>query len=135
MVYETSVGPEWIDYNGHMTDSAYAVVCAAASEAFLASVGLSVAYQAATGCTTYTVESHIYYLREAVAGEAVTVETVIVDTDDKRLRLGHTLRTSSGDIARAELVYLHVNQRTGRVEPFPEDRRRLLARSSGGGRG
>jgi acyl-CoA thioester hydrolase len=126
MGYETKVRAEWIDYNGHMADAAYAVVCAEASEAFLAAVDLSADYQAATGCTTYTVESHIYYLREAVEGDLVTVETVIVDSDSKRLRLGHTLRTSSGDIARAELLYLHVNQRTGRVEPFPEEQRRRL---------
>ncbi|MFD1052459.1 thioesterase family protein, partial [Kibdelosporangium lantanae] len=109
MGYETRVRAEWIDYNGHMTDAAYAVVCSEASEAFLASVDLSADYQAATGCTTYTVESHIHYLREAVLDDVVTVETVILDTDLKRLRLGHTLRTSAGDIARAELLYLHVN--------------------------
>ncbi|GAB3895446.1 hypothetical protein GCM10029964_075340 [Kibdelosporangium lantanae] len=128
MGYETRVRAEWIDYNGHMTDAAYAVVCSEASEAFLASVDLSADYQAATGCTTYTVESHIHYLREAVLDDVVTVETVILDTDLKRLRLGHTLRTSAGDIARAELLYLHVNQRTGRVEPFPAKRRERLAR-------
>jgi acyl-CoA thioester hydrolase len=110
-----------------MNDSAYAIVATEASEVFLAALGLSSDYQATTGCTTYTVESHIYYLREATLGETITAETVLADTDPKRLRVRHTLLSPAGPIATAELLYLHVNQRSGRVEPLPPDRQALLA--------
>jgi betainyl-CoA thioesterase len=125
--YSTRVRSSWIDYNGHMNDSAYAIVATEASEVFLDALDLSARYQAATGCTTYTVESHIYYLKEAVLDDLVTAETVLVDTDLKRLRVRHTLSTSAGPIATAELLYLHVNQQSGRVEPFPDSQQAVLA--------
>jgi acyl-CoA thioester hydrolase len=125
--YSTRVRSSWIDYNGHMNDSAYAIAAAEASEIFLAALDLSARYQATTGRTTYTVESHIYYLREATLGERITAETVLVATDTKRLRVRHTLSTPSGPIATAELLYLHVNQQSGRVEPFPDSRQAVLA--------
>ncbi|MEV4320119.1 thioesterase family protein [Actinocrispum sp. NPDC049592] len=124
--YTTEVRPEWIDYNNHMTDSAYAAVASEATEVFLATLGLSADYQAATGCTTYTAETHIYFKKEAALGARITVETVLVDTDPKRIRLRHTLATPDGPIATVESLYLHVNQHTGRVEPFPADRQHLL---------
>jgi acyl-CoA thioester hydrolase len=125
--YHTQVRDEWIDYNGHMNDAAYAVVCTEASEVFLAALGISAAYQAATGYTTYTVESHIYYLKEAGRGDTLHVETLLMDTDPKRVRVSHTLHSAAGPIATGELLYLHVNQRSGRVEPLPKDRQKLLA--------
>jgi acyl-CoA thioester hydrolase len=126
--YRTPVRAEWIDYNGHMNDAAYAVVCTEASEVFLTALGIGKEYHAASGRTTYTVESHIHYLKEASRGETLDVETVLVATDTKRVRVRHVLRSTTGDpVAQGELLYLHVNQRSGRVEPLPADRRLLLA--------
>jgi acyl-CoA thioester hydrolase len=125
--YRTAVRDEWLDYNGHMNDAAYAIVCAEASELLLDALGLGAAYQSATGCTTYTVESHIWYRREAKGGTPLHAETHVVAADPKRLRVRHRLLDEAGaEIAEAEYLYLHVNQRTGKVEPMPEDRWRAV---------
>jgi acyl-CoA thioester hydrolase len=122
-VYRTAVREDWLDYNGHMNDAAYAIVCGEASEALLDALGLGAAYHAATGCTTYTVESHIWYKREAKGGTLLHAETVVVAADPKRLRVRHRiLDEAEAEIAVAEYVYLHVNQHTGRVEPMPDGR-------------
>ena len=137
--YRAAVREEWLDYNGHMNDAAYAIVCGEASEELLDALGLGAAYQAATGCTTYTVESHIWYKREAKGGTLLLAETLVVAADPKRLRVRHRIVDEAGaEIAEAEYVYLHVNQRTGKVEPMPDDRwselRPFLATSDGLGR-
>jgi carnitine 3-dehydrogenase len=121
--YRTRVRDEWIDYNGHMTDTAYAVVCAEATEVFLDALGLGAAYQAETGCTTYTVESRIRYLREAGRGAALHALTTLTEADPKRLRVRHSVRDGDGtEIAAGEFRYLHVDQGTGRVAPMPAGR-------------
>jgi len=119
--YETTVLDTWLDYNGHMTDSAYAVVCAEANEIFLVALDLSAGYRSRTGCTTYTVESRIRYLREATRGEYLRAETVLVRADEKRL-LVHTTILNAGahPVATGEYLFLHLNQSTGRVEPFSQ---------------
>jgi acyl-CoA thioesterase FadM len=125
--YRTVVREEWLDYNGHMNDAYYALVCCEASEVFLDALGLGAAYQAATGCTTYTVESHLRYLKEAVLGEPLRAETLLVAADAKRFRVRHSLLNGVGlEIALGEYVYVHVNQRSGRVEPMPADRQAVL---------
>jgi acyl-CoA thioesterase FadM len=69
------------------------------------------------------VESHLRYLKEAVLGEPLRVQTLLIAVDTKRLRVHHTIRDGAGDeIATAEYLYLHVNRASGRVEPLPADR-------------
>ena len=63
-LYETTVDPAWLDYNGHMTEARYGEVFGYATDAFLRHVGLDAAYLAG-GHSAYTVEGHIRYLREA----------------------------------------------------------------------
>jgi len=116
------VRDEWLDYNGHVTDSAYAVMCTAANEAFLEYLGVSVDYLARTGCTTYTVEAHLRYLAEVAGGATITSETILVDADAKRLRIHTTLFDGETQVLTGEYRYLHMDQNAGRVAPFPQDR-------------
>jgi len=121
------VRDEWLDYNGHVTDSAYAVMCTAANEAFLEYLGVSADYLSSTGCTTYTVEAHLRYLAEVNAGATVTSETILVDADAKRLRIHTTLFDSGTPALTGEYLYLHMDQNVGKVAPFPPDRAEVLA--------
>ena len=125
------VRDEWLDYNRHVTDSAYAVMCSVANEAFLDHVGLGAAYLARTRCSLYTVESHLRYLSEVTTSEEVRSETFIVETDAKRLRLHTTLRVADRSALTGEYLYLHFDQARGRVIPFPPDRLAVLAAESG----
>ncbi|MDN5791050.1 MAG: thioesterase family protein [Micrococcales bacterium] len=128
--FDTEVLPEWLDYNGHVNDSAYAVICTRANEMFLDALGLGAAYQQATGCTLYTVEAHLRYLAEVRQGARLTAETIVVDADAKRLRIHTTLRDHEAVLVlTGEYLYLHVDQGTGRVAPFPDDRRSVVDRA------
>jgi len=120
------VRDEWLDYNGHVTDSAYAVMCTAANEAFLEYLGVSADYLARTGCTTYTVEAHLRYLAEVAGGATITSETILVDADAKRLRIHTTLFDGETQVLTGEYLYLHMDQNAGRVAPFPQDRAEVI---------
>ena len=120
------VRDEWLDYNGHVTDSAYSVLCAAANEAYLEHLGISADYQRATGCTTYTVEAHLRYLAEVSRGQSVDAEVLLVDSDAKRLRLHTTLSVEGAPVLTGEYLFLHVDQNEGRVAPWPADRLAVL---------
>jgi len=119
--FETDVLSEWLDYNEHMNDAAYALALTAANEAFLDHAKIGAGYRADTGCTLYTVEAHIYYLAEVHATDHLKARTEISELSDKKLRLLTTLFRSDGEkAARSEFLYLHYNQQLEKVIPFPD---------------
>lgn len=125
--YTTTVHPEWLDYNGHMNDSAYAVVCTEANEVLLEALGLSADYQAATQHAMFTVEAHLRYLDEVGPDARLRAETLLVDASSKRVRV-HTTVLRDGDhpVLTGEYLFLHVDQRAGKVVPMPPDRERAV---------
>ena len=128
--YETTVRDEWVDYNGHLTDWAYAVVCSAANEELLDALGLSAAYRERTGCTTYTVETTLRFLAEVPRGGRLRARSRVVEADAKRLRVRTALVDGSGqEVLDALSTYVHYDQRAGRVVPFPADRAEILQRT------
>ena len=63
---------DWTDYNGHMNEGRYGQVFSDAADGFLYSVGVDNDY-IASGNSYFTVENHIKYLNETLAGEHVYV--------------------------------------------------------------
>ena len=124
-LYQTTVLPEWIDYNGHLRDAYYALIVSQASDALMDRVGLDAAYRARTGCTLYTVEMHIHYLQEVRKTDTVTVAVRLAGVDHKRIHAAFELaRAGQPDIvATAEAMLLHVRQQGERVStvPFPAE--------------
>ena len=120
---ETRVLPAWIDYNGHLTDGYYLVAFSDATEAVLASLGFGPAYLERTGCTIYTVEAHLTYRREVTTDTRLSFATQVVDHDEKRIHVVHDMVDSEtrDRLATAELMFVHVRQSTGKVEPMPTD--------------
>jgi len=120
-LHDTVVSPEWVDYNGHMTESRYLDVLAKATDAFLRHVGLDASYLAA-GHSAYTVETHIRHLGEAKANEPLTVETQVLGVDEKRLHLFHSVsQPQTGRlVATGEHLLVHVDTQAGRVSPMVE---------------
>ncbi|CAN7754749.1 carnitine 3-dehydrogenase [Rhizobium leguminosarum] len=117
---ETKVSPAWVDYNGHMTEHRYLQVFGDTSDALLRLIGVDVAYVEA-GHSYYTVETHIRHLGEAKLGQAIHSTCRILDVDDKRLRVFHTLyNTGTGEaLATAEHMLLHVDSKAGKASPAP----------------
>jgi carnitine 3-dehydrogenase / betainyl-CoA thioesterase len=117
---ETVVRPEWVDYNGHMSDSRYTQVFGDATDALFRKVGIDETYRAA-GHMYYTVESHVTHCAEVKAMEPIYVTTQIISVDDKRLHLFHTLyrRRDDGMAATGEQMHIHVS--TGEAKASPVD--------------
>jgi carnitine 3-dehydrogenase len=124
---ETRVRPEWIDYHGHMTDSRYLQVFGDATDALFRYAGVDDTYRK-SGRSLYTVESHVSHKAEARALEPLYVTSRVLEVDDKRVRLLHSLHRARDDalVATAEQSYLHVSIPAGKVSPMdPGVRARL----------
>ncbi len=121
-LHETRIRPEWVDYNGHMHESRYLQVLGDAADAFFRHVGIDAAYLEGTG-NYFTVETHLRFLREVGAGEAVHVETRVLGADEKRLHLwGELVRSADGELlATAEQMNVHVSAQTRRSGPVGEE--------------
>jgi len=113
---ETQVRPEWVDYNGHMTDSRYLQVFGDATDALFRRVGVDDSYRK-SGRAMYTVESHVTHLNEAKALEGLYVTTQLLSVDDKRVHLFHHLRRTRDNavVATCEQIYLHVDTGAGKA--------------------
>src|ERR1700730_1376870 len=124
---EFEVRPDWVDYNGHMTDSRYLQVFGDATDALWRSVGIDESYRQ-TGHSFYTVESHVTHHAEARAMEPLYVTVQVLNVDDKRVHLFHSLhrRADGAQLATGEQLYLHVSTQLKRAAAIPQDLRATL---------
>jgi carnitine 3-dehydrogenase len=116
---ETQVRPEWVDYNGHMTDSRYLQVFGDATDALFRQVGVDDSYRKSDRAM-YTVETHVSHLAEAKVLDELYVTTQLLSVDDKRVHLFHHLRRTRDDVtvATGEQIYLHVSTAAGKASPM-----------------
>jgi carnitine 3-dehydrogenase len=119
---------DWLDYNGHVTESRYAQMFADATDALLAYLGVDGTYLD-NGGSYYTVETHISHLGQLYAGDRVEAATQVLGWDDKRLHVFHTLsRAGQVDpVALAEHMLIHVDATAGRAAPVRDEVRIRLA--------
>lgn len=126
--FETTVLPDWIDYNGHMRDSYFGLIFSLAVDALQDEIGIDAAYRAATGCTIYLLEDHKVFLREVKLGARVRVETRVLGCDAKRFHLYMQMFDASRLASVGEFVELHVLQHPEpRAAPMPADIKARLA--------
>lgn len=117
--YRCTVQPEWIDYNGHMSEAFYVLAFGDATTAAMAALGMDEAYRTSSSCSLYTVEAHVRYLREASLAEELEITTVIASSGAKKLHLAHEMYRAGLLIATEEILGLHVHQGSGGTTPFP----------------
>jgi carnitine 3-dehydrogenase len=120
--FAARVPADWVDYNGHVHESRYLQLFADATDALLGRLGLDARHLEAGG-SYFTVETHLFHLRQLEAGDRVSVSTQVLDADEKRLHVFHTLlRDGEEDpLATAEQMLLHVDTSVGRAAPAPDD--------------
>jgi carnitine 3-dehydrogenase len=108
--FESVVRPEWVDYNGHMSDFLYGHVFGEAMDALYRGVGVDADYRK-KGRMFYTVESHVKHLGEAKVSEPLYVTTQVLALDDKRFHVFNRLYRGRDDalIATGEQMHLHVD--------------------------
>jgi carnitine 3-dehydrogenase len=119
-LHRGQVLPEWIDYNGHMTESRYLQVFGDASDALTSYLGVDLNYRASEG-SYHTAETHICHLGAMQAHEPFELSTQILAADEKRIHLFHRLFRSDALVATAEQMLLHVGTKEGRVRPARAD--------------
>jgi carnitine 3-dehydrogenase len=118
-LYETTVRPEWLDYNGHMSESCYLQAMGDASDALFRYIGIDEAYRA-SGRSFYTVETHLNNLGEVGGGEPLAFTTQILDLDEKRLHFFHAMYHGRDGslLATGEQMLLHVDMSGPRAAPI-----------------
>lgn len=126
--YRDVVRSEWIDHNRHLNMGYYVVVFDLATDAWLDFIGLDLHSKASQDVTTFSLESHVLYLREVGEGDELRFTTQLLDFDEKRIHYFHQMHhAQEGYLAATnELMSLHVSQKTRRGAPMaPEILERL----------
>jgi acyl-CoA thioester hydrolase len=121
-LHETTVAPEWVDYNDHLSEWAYLLVFGDSADAFFRYFGVDEDYRA-SGRSLFTAETHLRHLHEARVGDRLRLTLQVLGMDAKRLHIVHEMRGDGQDhvLATAEQLLLHVDTTAGRVAPFPPE--------------
>ena len=129
ILWDLEVAPDWVDYNGHMNDAAYALVFSRAGDRWMERIGLGAQTRQATGYTLYTLQIMLHYLSEAKLGGPLRVTGQLLEFDAKRARLWMEIRSprDGAAIAATEQLYLSVRQAGDtRSAPWRDESRALL---------
>ena len=85
------VRPEWIDYNGHLSEAYYVLVFGHATDAVMSQLGMTPAYLAATGTSLYTLEAHVRYVDQVPPEARLDVRPSVIGVTGKLLWLWHEM--------------------------------------------
>ncbi|MGI9464686.1 MAG: thioesterase family protein [Aestuariivirgaceae bacterium] len=120
-----TIKDDWIDYNGHFNMGYYGVLFDICADDAFEFIGLGPDYLK-TGCSFYTLEAHISYLREMHAGDPVQVKFRILDYDAKRIHYFEEMYHAEHGWLAATLegICMHIDMNIKKSAPFPD---KLLA--------
>ncbi|WP_226037384.1 thioesterase family protein [Aquibacillus saliphilus] len=118
--YQGFVQSDWVDYNGHMNDAAYAKAFSLAVDTFIEFIGLDEDARRINAYTVFTLETHLCYLMEVRDGEAFDISVQLLDSDAKRLHVFFAMKNDSKDmIATSEQMLMGIDTDKERPSPFP----------------
>ena len=126
-LYFAKVHSDWIDYNGHMSESFYLYAFGDASDALFQYIGIDNDYRLG-GQSFYTVETHINYYLEASENEPLEFTTQILGLDSKRLHIFHQMihGESRQLLATTEQMLLHVDMKKAKASEIDQSVFRIL---------
>jgi acyl-CoA thioester hydrolase len=120
-IFETSVLPEWIDYNGHMNVAYYVLAFDRATDKFLDHCGIGEGYIKSVNHSTFALEAHVNYIQEVHEGDPLTFDVQLLDYDQKRLhffiRMFH--REEKFLSATFETISMHMDMSARRSAVIP----------------
>jgi carnitine 3-dehydrogenase len=127
-IYSRVIPPDWIDYNGHVTESRYLQIFGDATDALLRYIGVDADYLDSGG-SYYTIETHISHLGQLFAGDWIRATTQVLGWDDKRLHIFHVITRDGEDqpVATGEHMMIHVDAQAGRASPVRDGVRDRVA--------
>ncbi|MEI8239257.1 MAG: carnitine 3-dehydrogenase, partial [Actinomycetota bacterium] len=117
-MHDVRVPTEWVDYNGHVNDSRYMQFSSETIDRFLRFIGVDDEYLAG-GHSYFTVESHLGFHGQALAGDHIYCTVQLLSHDAKRLRVFTAMHRATDDavLATAEHMMLHVDTRADKSAP------------------
>lgn len=119
-IWNGQVKSEWVDYNNHMNDAAYAEVFSKALDEMIKKIGLDDAFRKKQQYTMYTLETHVLYRKEALLDEKLDVFVQVLDKDEKRLHVWLEMKNDGQELlAVSEQMIMGMDQTAGRPAPFP----------------
>ncbi len=120
-LHSPTVLPQWVDYNGHMSESCFLLVFGDSSDAFFRFVGIDESYRDTQGMSLYTVQTQIHNIKEASQGDPLRLTLQVLDVDDKRVHIFHRMfHANTGELlATGEQMLVHVDMHAGRAAPMP----------------
>ena len=123
LTWAEDVRPEWIDYNGHLSEGYYVVVFGHATDATMVALGMTPEYLVATRTSLFTVEAHVRYLDQIPPDAHLSVHTSVIGVTGKLMWLWHEMWSEDRLRATEEVLMIHVDTAAGRASPFPDDLR------------
>lgn len=121
-----AVDKQFIDLNRHLSDVGYHTLFSRAEGVFHERIEIDADYRAQTGCSVYTVESHVSFLREVLEGDAVSISFQVLDISNKAAHVLMALRNRADEIcAYHECMLLHVKKGPDGPKPYPFGRYQL----------
>lgn len=115
-----TVEDQWVDYNGHLNMAYYNVLFDRATDEAFALVGLDPDYLKSTGCSFFTLEVHVTYVRELHGGDAVRTTVQFLDHDAKRVHyVQQMFHAGEGWLACvSEGIVMHIDLNARKSSPF-----------------
>jgi acyl-CoA thioester hydrolase len=135
LIYKGTVFPWHCDEMGHMNVMWYVGKFDEATRHLFNAIGITPAFVRENNRGVAAVEQTIQYKRELLAGDIVTVHSMVLEIKDKSVRFAHEMRKADiGEVAATTtLTGVHIDMVARRACAFPESVREkgatLLAQS------
>jgi acyl-CoA thioester hydrolase len=123
ITYRGVVYPWHCDHMGHMNVMWYAGKFDEACWQLLCMVGLTTSRFSQDGTGMAAVEQHLQYKRELRPGDAVTVQSAVLEVKDKSIHMLHKMvDDASGEVAATTVVVgVYIDARVRKAIRLPED--------------
>ena len=122
-LYESSVRPEWLDWNDHMNVAYFLLAFDQATDALYRFIGVAEDYIETRGLTMFALETHVTYRREMRGGDPIRVDSQVLGFDEKKIHFTHHMYHGNAGYLAATNEWMAINVDLGRRRPtaFPED--------------
>jgi len=123
LTYRGMVYPWQCDHMGHMNVTWYTGKFDEACWQLLSMLGLNPTRFAQEGTGMAAVEQHIQYKRELLAGQAVTIQSALLEVEDKSIHMLHKMiDDASGEVSATTVVVgVHLDATLRKAISIPED--------------
>lgn len=126
-LHEEPLQDGWLDAYGHLNEAYYLVPFSNATWKLQDHFGVGSDYFDQTGCALYTLETHLRYVAEVRAPATLSIESVVLGVDAKRLHVGHIMWSGARECATFECMLLHYDTRANKAAAIAEDKRVILS--------